>query len=396
MSGLGNGARTLARFSAGKHLLRAMAGLAALLGASLSTPTAAQVIDCDRLRAQLASAGSGGGGNYAAAAQKQRAELGRTIAYARSLGCDRRRVFIFGDDPPPQCGTVNARIGAMQANLASLESRAGGGGGERSRLMAQYDAYCRGGAQRVAAPAPQRERGLLESLFGGPSQELEQVPLEELERPERAEDDRLRGGQNVICVRKCDGGFFPLPISRRAGNEALSELCTALCPNVEAEVFTRSSDNLDTAVSLRGNDYTSLANARKFEKTFDPACTCKPPGQSWVEALAKAEEVLGSRRKGDLIVSPEKAQELSLPKDVRQEARRKPRKETAARKPAEPDLTAQEGASGAQAPTAGRESSRIDGAGEANPASGRTQGETRDKPGPDGSTRKVRTIGPTL
>lgn len=373
--------------------MRAIAGLAALLGAAVSTPAAAQVVDCDRLRAQLASL-SGGDGGYAAAAQKQRAELGRTVAYARSLGCDRRRVFIFGDDPPPQCGGVNARIGAMQANLAALEARAGGG--DRARLMARYDAYCRGGAQRVAAPAPQRERGLLESLFGGPSQELEQVPLEELERPDRADDDRLRSGQNVICVRKCDGGFFPLPISRRAGNEALSELCTALCPNVEAEVFTRRSDDLDTAVSLRGDDYSSLANARKFEKTFDPACTCRPPGQSWVEALAKAEEVLGSRRKGDLIVSPEKAQELSLPKDVRQEARRKPRKETAARKPAEPDLTAQEGASGAQAPTAGSESSGIGGAGEASPALGRTQGETRDKPGPDGSTRKVRTVGPTL
>jgi hypothetical protein len=389
MSGLANGARALARIGWSKALSLTL-GLALLTGAA--GPAAAQRVDCDRLRAQIASLGRGGGGGYAAAAQKQRAELGRTVVYARSIGCDRRRVFIFGDDPPPQCGAINARIGAMQANLASLETRAGGGDGGRGRLMAQYDAWCRG-AQPVSAP---RERGLLESLFGGPSQELEQIPLDDPERTERADNEpRARGGQQAICVRKCDGGFFPLPLSRRAGNETLSELCTALCPNVEAEVFLRNSDDLDSAVSLRGDDYSSLANARKFEKSFDRACSCKPDGQSWVEALAKAESILGARRKGDLIVSPEKAQELSLPKDVRQESRRKPRKE-AARKPVEPDLSAQEAASGARAPTAGSDSAGIGAPAAPQPVLGPGQGELRDAPGADGAPRKVRTIGPTL
>ncbi|MGH6850690.1 MAG: DUF2865 domain-containing protein, partial [Methylocella sp.] len=57
-----------------------------------------------------------------------------------------------------------------------------------------------------------------------------------------------------------------------------------------------------------------LPNALKFEKTFDPACTCKPAGQSWAEALAGAEQMLGRERKSDIVVTPEKSAEMAKPK----------------------------------------------------------------------------------
>ena len=40
----------------------------------------------------------------------------------------------------------------------------------------------------------------------------------------------------------------------------------------------------------------------------------RPDGKTWAEALANAEEVLDSTRKGDIVVTPEKAAELSRPK----------------------------------------------------------------------------------
>ena len=51
---------------------------------------------------------------------------------ARSLGCENRKFLFFGSNPPAQCGEVNGQIARMQANLADLQARAGGGG-RRSR-----------------------------------------------------------------------------------------------------------------------------------------------------------------------------------------------------------------------------------------------------------------------
>jgi hypothetical protein len=118
-------------------------------------------------------------------------------------------------------------------------------------------------------------------------------------------------------VRTCDGGFFPLPLSARQSDpDQLTGLCQALCPNAPVSVYTRSpNQDISTSLSLTGDSpYSELPNALKFQKSFDPVCTCKPPGQSWAEALAGAEELLGRARKGDIMVTPESSAELAKPK----------------------------------------------------------------------------------
>ena len=126
----------------------------------------AQPVDCASLRAQLAAAvgeGAEQSQQFAAAADKQRSELTRTLVYARSLGCDRQQFLFFGDAPPAQCGTINARITAMRANLSNLQARAAvGSPAQRSALAARYEIYCRNGSPRQAG----REKGFLENLFG--------------------------------------------------------------------------------------------------------------------------------------------------------------------------------------------------------------------------------------
>ena len=116
-------------------------------------------------------------------------------------------------------------------------------------------------------------------------------------------------------MRTCDGGFFPLGISARHSKESLVEMCSALCPGTETAVYTRSPNaDIKTAASLEGKPYADLPNALKFEKSFSAACTCRQPGKSWAETLANAEEVLGATRKGDIVVTKEKSDELSRPK----------------------------------------------------------------------------------
>ena len=301
------------QISWGRHVLgwkcRASSrGLAAgLVVAAFFVPVAnvgAQGLDCARLQQQIAQSDRGGGGRYAQAARRQAGELARTQAYAHQLGCD--GFSFFGGNP--QCGGINARISQMQANLAQLQGARGGG-----QLVARYNAYCRGGQ------APPQPRGFFESIFGsGQTQPPPPPPPAAVATPDGHSDDdgpRAHGGAQAVCVRTCDGGFFPLSISARHSASDLTEMCQALCPGTETAVYTRNPDSeIKTAVGLDGKPYMDLQNALHFQKSVTPSCSCRPAGKSWAETLANAEQVLDNTRKGDIMVTPEKSAELSRPK----------------------------------------------------------------------------------
>lgn len=340
------------------------AALAAVCALGLfSAPARAQNAYCDNLRAQIAAAGNDpAAARYRAAAAKQQNEINRTAAYGRSIGCNREQFLFFGSPPPPQCGAINAKIAQMQANLASLQR--GTGDGQKQALLVRYDAQCR---QRVAA----RPRNIFEELFG--SAQEEEPPMREVPMGPRPEDEGAHGlgGSMAICVRACDGGFFPVSYSaRRANLEELAELCRAQCPNAEVTLYTRSPwRDVETALSIDGQPYSEHPNALKFTKGFDPSCTCKPPGKSWVEALADAERLLAEKHGEDLVVTAEKAEELSRP-IIR------PRK--ASPSPQEP------------APEPVRPTEPAKGAADVRPET------TREIIGPDGVKRRVRVVAPTL
>ena len=301
-----------------RHLSPACLALSAFVLFAGTIQSQAQAVDCARLQQQLALANTGGSDQFTAAARKQSVELQRTTAYAHQLGCDQQGGF-FASSAPPQCGGLNARIAQMQGNLAQLQTASRGTGGH-AELVARYNAYCRGGAQTVAAQPP-HQRGFFESLFGGGQEETRPppalVPTDPTLNgvPGDEESINAHGGSQAVCVRGCDGGFFPLPLSSHHSGESLTEMCEALCPGTEASVYTRNPDSeIKTAVSIHGTPYMDLPNALKFQKSFDPACTCRPAGKTWAEALANAETVLGNQRKGDIMVTPEKSAEMARPK----------------------------------------------------------------------------------
>lgn len=385
-------------FLGGFGAARRIAGAATLCLLSWLTPALAQGIDCGALQAQIARTGQGGNaGRYLSAINKQRGELVRTQAYAQSLGCDRRQFLFFGSPPPAQCGPLEQRIAAMQSNIANLQAQVQMASGGRTQLIAQYNTYCR---NQVAVQQP---RSFLEQLFGSP--DYERMPVEPLPGDDLNEgESRPRGGSTAICVRTCDGGFFPVSYSAGSRDlDSFADLCRALCPNVETEVYRfTNGGNIDDAINDSGGSYTSLPNAGKFKKTFDPTCTCKPPGKTWAEVLDGAEKLLGSRR-NDLIVTPEKAEELSRPRAPR--GAQAPANQRAAAQPqpqvpapaAVQDAEKQDAASGENVPTAGTSSAGIEGGRTTSGGVyGVTDGVRQDSRDPQGRNRKVRVIGPTL
>lgn len=367
---------------------------------ALSQPSFAQIADCRQLQSQIAALDQASlrrSNPYAGEIQKQRTDLNRAAAYAHSLGCDKQQFLFFGNAPPPQCNNLNANIRSLQASLAQMQAydRAPENSRLRQDLMERFNAYCRGGAD-------QRQQGFFEQLFGiAPRQMPAPLPPPADEQPGDFPDEpAAHGGSEAVCVRTCDGGFFPLNYSaRKADPEVMADLCHALCPNAETAVYTKSpSKEIQSSVSLDGEPYSDLPNALKYQKTFDPACTCKDPKQSWVEALAGAEQLLGHQRKGDIIVTPEKSLEMSRPADPKA---RGP-KTSGELKWVQPsagldDLTSTEAKSGAGVPTATKDSAGI--ASKDAPANSqvfqRGQGDLEEITGPDGIKRRVRIVGPT-
>jgi Protein of unknown function (DUF2865) len=368
-----------------------------------------QSAECQRLQQAIAAAGHGGGGQgaqYEAAAQRQRGEIDRTVAYARSIGCENRKFLFFGSGPPPQCDSINAQVSRMQANLADLQSRAGGGDGGRAELVARYNAQCTGSASQP--------HGILDALFGNQreqSPDVQTVPLvpdpnaNPDQQPADGEAKEARAGSKAVCVRSCDGSFFP--VSYSAGGSRLDELqdmCRALCPNADVSLYTYSpSADIETAVSISGARYMDSPTALKYRKSLDSTCSCRRRGQSWADALAGAEQRLGGLGKTDIMVTPEKSAELSRPKPDPKSKTAKPPADapkTPAPDPkaaAAPDQTQADQLLGQQAATVSRESSGI-AAGDATtgPLYTKGQGQTQEVTGTDGVKRRVRIIDPTL
>jgi len=121
-------------------------------------------------------------------------------------------------------------------------------------------------------------------------------------------------GQYTVCVRTCDGAFFPVSyFGADSRAETLEQVCQSLCPNADVALYSLAfGGTIDEAVSSTGEPYSHLPNAGKFEQSYEPGCSCRPPGQSWAEALAAAEAKYG-RHSRDLLVSVEAAERMSRP-----------------------------------------------------------------------------------
>ncbi|WP_181832745.1 DUF2865 domain-containing protein [Bosea caraganae] len=292
--------------------------------AAMSGAAFAQSPACNAWRSELAGLQGQRSGDPRSAQQAQRvgAQLSQLAGQFRSMGCERGGFLFFGEQPPAQCGGIRAQMNQLQAQYQALQRQAQGGGVEqrRAQLAAAIENNCRAEPQR---------RGFFETIFGTEPRRPPEVDstLPELDPDQQqqpTEEKARMGGPYTVCVRTCDGFFFPLANSP-GGSGGQDEMCQALCPGVETSAFGMSSGgDIQNAVQRStGTPYSSLPNAGKYTRSFDAACTCKTQGQSWVQVLRNAEDLL-DKRKGDIIVTEQRSLEMSRPKaDPKADARRK-------------------------------------------------------------------------
>jgi hypothetical protein len=276
---------------------------------------------CLRLEAQLATVDRGGNGDPAKAEQirryeeaeaKQQGELDRVAAQARRMGCDSSGFFSLFSGQSAQCGPINNQIQQMRGNLdqitTSLERLRGGGPGgferdnqRRSVLLALAQNNC--GPQY--ANAARGGGNFLDSLFGNNNPG---APAADLGPPS--------GTYRTVCVRSCDGGYFPISFATVPGRFQDDEkTCKSLCPATEANLFSyrNPGEDINQAVSISGQQYSSSPNAFKFRTEFNPSCACKAPGQTWSDALKSIDDKATSEQQGDIIVTEESAKKMARP-----------------------------------------------------------------------------------
>jgi hypothetical protein len=277
---------------------------------------------CPRLEAQLAALDRGGGSTgdpardeqirrYQEAATKQQGELDRVTSQAKRMGCDSSGFFSLFSGQSAQCGPVNNQIQQMRANLeqitTSLERLRGGFGADRenqrrSILLALAQSNC--GPQY--ANAVRGPGNFLDNLFGNNNNPM----------PPGADLGPQSGTFRTVCVRTCDGAYFPISFATVPARFPDDErTCKALCPAAEANLFTyrNPGEDINQAVSINGQPYASSPNAFRYRQEFNPSCACKAAGQTWSDALKSIDDKAAAEQQGDIIVTEESAKKMSQP-----------------------------------------------------------------------------------
>jgi Protein of unknown function (DUF2865) len=280
---------------------------------------------CGRLEAQLAAIDRGAGADPARAEQarrldeilsKQQSDLDRTQAQWQRLGCQPPTLFSIFSNQSPQCGPLNNQIGQLRASIdrtMAEQQRTHHGADDEMQRQAVINALAQNscGPQYRAAAAPQR--GFFETLFGGGGGGGQPGVGT---TPGAADYPQVGGsGYRTLCVRTCDGFYFPISYSTSSARFAEDEqTCQKLCPATEAVLYSHRNPGEDVSQAVAGNGrtYKDLPNAFRYRREFNPSCSCKQAGQTWADALGQTKDLTVER--GDVVVTEERAKALSQPR----------------------------------------------------------------------------------
>jgi hypothetical protein len=274
---------------------------------------------CVRLESQLASFNQGTA-DAARADQirraqdsiaKQQADLDHALAQAHKAGCEGQGFFALFSAFSQQCGPITSQIQQMRGNLdkslSDLEQLKSGNSDpndQRHALIVQL-AQNNCGAQYASAADQSGPGGFLGALFGGTV-------------VNSSGDGAPSGTYHTVCVRTCDGYYFPISYSTVPSRFADDErACQRECPASEVGLYTfrNPGEDMEQAVSTTGQAYTALPNAFRYRKEVTAGCSCRKPGQSWADALKNADDA-STLENGDIVVTDQKAKALSQPAPV--------------------------------------------------------------------------------
>ncbi len=258
---------------------------------SLLWPAAATASSlCESLAAQLAGQANNVSSTiqarkYAKAIASQNLQLRKVKSEMRQIGCSSGSIIIIGGVKQAQCGQYENAMERMQANLDILNAK---------RATALQDGVSGLSRQRLARAIWENgcdvdgEDGVRRNVTFEPEtnvRETIRIPGDEQPRYGQFVDlggAANSGGLKTMCVRTCDGGYFPISSNASSLNfQRDAQVCSMMCPGTTTELYYQSvlSDDTERMVSVEtGRPYGNLSTAFSFrttgQKNKDPACGC--------------------------------------------------------------------------------------------------------------------------
>lgn len=258
------------------------ATIALAIAESTSVAAAASNV-CMDLQTRLVALDRGGGGPsaetyraYDGAVSNQRMEIERASTEARRAGCLGGGFLFSQRRPDPKCGQLVATISQMRANLDRLTAARDQYSSDPYAVARQRNellralAFNRCGGSYATYDGGSNNRGLLATLFGQGRVRT------------WGEDGYFRGNlygtYRTLCVRTCDGYYFPISFSTVPERFVVDQqTCQAMCPGAQVALYAHHNpgEEADSMVSISGEPYTALPTAFRYRSEYDPSCTCR-------------------------------------------------------------------------------------------------------------------------
>ncbi len=261
-----------------------------------------------QLQQELASAHGGSGREALPAIERQIQDATRvfqgTKAAMEDAGCYERGFLIFGRGlvRSPKCLQMNDRVEDSRRQVGVLQQQRDAilsGGGNRRRQAELSDALARNGCGGARPIQTRRDSGG-GGLFGWFGRDSEQeAPMQPDQPVYRSIDPN--GRYRSVCVRTCDGFFFPVSYSTYAGRLAQDAAqCQSSCAApAELYVYRNPGQEIDQAISLNGIPYQELPAAFKYRTEYVKGCSCK-------EAEYNPTEIEAANQKAEAAPAPGK------------------------------------------------------------------------------------------
>lgn len=307
----------------------------------LAAPLSAQASAvCDGLRQQLTQPTRIIGNTaevrrYANALAQQNILIRRIKNDMRGYGCSSGSVIVYGNPNAELCGEIGDALVQAESDRAMIAE-------DRDRMLAsQRDENAQDSRERIMAaldaqgcydeqpssftstdPSQEPDMGGTADPFDSPdSQDYRPSP-----------DMPMQGGLRTLCVRTCDGAFFPIssnatPLDFRAQ----AAQCERMCPGTQTELFYHSlqgQESSDMVSAKTGEPYASMPTAFAYRNNAgtsrSPSCSCNMAAyhdeMKKQENQAKASQSTPSQDMSSIttITSP-KSDTMPKPADIKPE-----------------------------------------------------------------------------
>ena len=281
---------TLNRLSQEKT--KAIAIAAMLVGTLLASAPADAASLCERLRGRLNSAVETIGNtsqvrSYQRAISQQNKEILKVRSDLRSYGCSSGSIVVFGGSNSQACDTLNQSLDRMLDNLNSLKDHQDNlstkslSENSRRKILAAIDAN---GCNDVNDGPSSRDRSAAPTINANYGPDDNAVANSENYQIRNLGGAAESGTLQTVCVRTCDGGFFPISSNASPTNFARdAKVCSMMCPGMETQLFYHdvgSQESSEMVSATDGKSYQDHPFSYKYRQSpagGSKACGCNLP-----------------------------------------------------------------------------------------------------------------------